>query len=309
MSVDHAKSYVVLPDYRDVVAFHSSVLLLGGLVVMPIIYVALAALGALGKGVSELLSSYSYGSLVLLSVATLLPSVIAYGRNLAFAPSRLLIGLAIVVILALRFYAELGASMSLPLPLGGGVLGVAIATGLGRAAVLARSKITLKQAGRYSMMAIGLFFALVVVGTAAGTYISDRVWEAQSAPGLASWTRRLALDVSSLDVRGSGDVLDSRQIPHKQLLYVRLDDEQTVVIPMWQRYLQLNDEDPPECQLPMLNPGDRVQFEGTFFEPTNRYISDFGDIDFTSVVGVIDASPCDFGEPRNFGSIDKVDAK
>lgn len=149
-----------LPSYGDLLAFHLPILLLGGLVLMPSIYFVLSNFGFLGDDLSPLISEYSYGNLVILGIASLIPSIAAYGRDLEFNLWHFFLAIAILLYFGLRTYAQLKASVSLPIPIGGGFIGVLIASSLGWLGLLARKKLSLNQIVWTSFL-ITIFFIVL----------------------------------------------------------------------------------------------------------------------------------------------------
>lgn len=307
-----------LPNNLDLIAFHLPILLLGGLAVMPIIYYVLSTLGFLGEDLSELISSYSYEKLVILSIASLLPSMLAYGRNLKFSFWRFLIGIAIVVYFGLKSYAQLKASVSLPLPIGGGLIGVIIASALGWAGFLARKKFSRRQAGWGALFVVVISIVIFTVYVTTNNYLANRVWDIQTAIKWADTWDRYFVSMGEAKILGTGVVVDVIPINDgvDQNLIVQLEGNKTIYVDKRSSRHVVRSKgkteeivDYPECRFSPVKVGDRVRFEGRYMTPDYVLRYDVKpNVDISSEVGLVDVEPCYYNKkPKNFGSLNKID--
>ena len=294
----------VLPSEADFLAFQLSILVLGSMVVMPITYAVFASFGLLGDELSALVRDYSYGNLIVLSVATLLPSMIAFGRDLNFDIWRFVVGLGVVAFLALRSYAQLRGSISLPLPLGGGIVGIFVATLTGRIGLAVRNVLQSKRGRRLSLYAIVSVVATIVALGSLGYFLKWTVWNVETAIVL-----RDTIGVGQF-AKGSGEVLSVQLVGSgNQAATVKLQDGDTVVV------VSRVIDNGFWCQILSLAPGDRIKFNGSFYSRDrapevisadwNR--SSFADLKLGSALAMVDArNPCSDYESYN-GSIEKLE--
>jgi len=121
-------------DWPMVIAFHAPIILLGIPAVMPAIFALLAAGGILGDDLSKGLLRLEYTQLLTLGAMSLIPSIFAYGTRLQFSGGRFLAAAAFIAFTSIQALATaMRSGSSLPISLGGGLLGVFVATMLGGA--------------------------------------------------------------------------------------------------------------------------------------------------------------------------------
>jgi hypothetical protein len=296
MNDKHTKNRQKRPSDGDFFAFYLSILILGGLIVMPIVFSVSALAGLLGDSLSEIVAGYSYGNLVVLSVATLIPSMVAFGRDLTFEITRFLVGLGVVAYFTIKIYVGLRGSVSLPLPLGGGVVGIGVATLTGRAGVLLRKTLTWNQVRRYVQYGVASV-AVIFAGLAISSYfIKLRPWDVETA---------IAWESKWKDVHGIGEAIDIRSGGQfGQIIDVRLESGDIVSVVQKNIYGDTNGI----CRFATPKIGSRVRFEGSYH--SREYATDtwlFDDYDLGSSVGMVEATPCDAnGNRSRYGSIVEV---
>jgi len=116
----------------DWIAFYAPVIAIGVPVLMPALLKVLFP---------EYVADYSYGGLLVLSVAMLAPPIIALGFDLKFAFGRyvvVIVAIAYVFLKAITPQNLMGGSYYV-IPLGGGLAGLALVFGLGYLGVVARN--------------------------------------------------------------------------------------------------------------------------------------------------------------------------
>lgn len=114
------------------IAFHTPIIIIGGLIVLPILLRLLEHSDLAGID-EHLLEDFDYFRLMLLSLFMLAPTMFAFGNNLRFSPSRFLIAIAVLCFYVLRTLIQAGSSGPelVVLPIGGGIVGIALASGIG----------------------------------------------------------------------------------------------------------------------------------------------------------------------------------
>jgi len=118
-----------------VLSFQLPIILLGIPVVYPGLIKASAKLGLFGDELASHIDGVSYGQFIVLSLFALGPVVAAFGTDLRFSITRYLVGFVLLGLIAFRTVVQAlstGAEISIPFaPAGAGLLGIAVAAGLG----------------------------------------------------------------------------------------------------------------------------------------------------------------------------------
>lgn len=116
-------------------AFHLPALLLGGIGVMPLLYLFFADIGLMD---SESASAYLYVfreqpfRAALLGIIALAPSMYAFGSDLRFSLRRYILAIAgILLLMLMALTSAFRSGLSAPVPIGGGILGVLVTAVLG----------------------------------------------------------------------------------------------------------------------------------------------------------------------------------
>lgn len=285
----------------DLIAFHLTILLLGGLAVMPIIYSVSAMFGLLGEELSDLISNYSYENLVILSIASLFPSMIAYGDYLKFSLWRFFIGIAIVVYFGLKYYVQLKASVALPLPIGGGMIGVVVATLAGNAGIAIKRVFRSKRLRRLALYTFATLVVTIIALGSLGYFLKWNVWNVETAI-----TLRDKIGVGQF-ARGVGEVISVQSVgTGNQAALVQLESGQTIVV------VSRQDDDGFYCQALTLQPGDRIEFKGSFYtrDGSTKLVSYlgtiYGGLNIHSAAGMVDTLARCGGNPKYAGSIEKL---
>jgi len=203
-------------DWGSLLSFHVPVFLVGGCVVLPLLYYFLADAGAFGAASDRITAKGS--ERLLLGVLSIAPVVFGFGSALRFSIGRF-IAAAVVLgfvqfTIAMRS-AVLGGPI-LPITLGGGVLGIGLGYALGHAGLRVRAMFEGTTARRLAWGAAGVILLSIAVLEGKDQYrdVQNRKAEnarlaAESAQRKADWQAlfdRLDASGSSLDVaskRGS----------------------------------------------------------------------------------------------------------
>ena len=268
---------------------------------MPIIYSVLAMFSLLGEELSDLVSNYSYENLIILSIASLLPSLIAYGDDLKFSLWRFFIGIAIVIYFGLKTYVQLKASVALPLPIGGGLIGVVVATLAGKAGIAIKRGFRSKRVRRIALYTFATLVVTIVALGSLGYFLKWNVWNVETAIAL-----RDKIGVGQF-ARGVGEVISVQSVGNgNQQALVQLESGQKIVVVSRQK------DDGFYCQTLTLDPGDRIEFKGSFYTPDRStklvsYLGTiYGGLNMHAAAGMVDTLARCGGNPKYQGSIEKL---
>jgi len=131
-------------DWSRVFAFHTPIVLLGMPLIMPAAYALIGASGLAGEDFSRSIGFLGYQQFLTLGAMALLPSMYAFGIRLQFSFGRFLIAAALITfasIQALSGAMRAGAG-AVPISLGGGLLGILVASVLGAGGLLIHRLVT-----------------------------------------------------------------------------------------------------------------------------------------------------------------------
>jgi len=146
-------------DWHRLLWFHTPLVLIGGCLVLPILYDVLADVGAFGLASSRISAKGS--DRILLGLLSIAPVVYAFGTTLKFSFGRFAMAVILLAFLqatiALRS-AALGVSV-LPITLGGGIVGIGLGFAIGHFGIKLQSAMR-----RASVRRLAWIAGIVIVG-------------------------------------------------------------------------------------------------------------------------------------------------
>ena len=225
-------------DWPKVVWFHAPVILIGGCLILPILYLVLANWGAFGDASYRLSAKGS--DRMFLGLLSIAPVVYAFGTSLRFSIGRFIGAVVLLgflqVTVALRS-AVLGGA-ALPISLGGGFVGIVLAYALGHGGLKVRTLL-----GAASMRRLVWIAGIVIVVSIATLVARDNVrrmqyeaenkarQEAETALRNEYWA---ALFNTLQEAGSSVDTATKRNALHGQAtLYWQLTEQIELSISQW----------------------------------------------------------------------------
>lgn len=196
-------------DWGKLVWFHASVILVGGVIVLPLLFYLLAEAGALGT-VSARIAEKG-GERILLGMLSIAPVAYGYGRDLQFSTGRFIAAVVVLgfmqITIAMRS-TVLGGS-ALPITLGGGVVGIAVAHVVGQAGLRLRIVFQSATARRMVWGAAGTLVLVIAVLEARDYYRHLQYKEAETVRRAAEAAQQKVEWQTLLDsLEASGSPLD-----------------------------------------------------------------------------------------------------
>jgi len=257
----------------ELVAFHGAIIVLLGLWVTPAVQAILVAV--MGSSSIALYSDLTSADILMLSFATLIPAVLAFGTSLTFSLKRFAVGIGVSLVASSLIAAKLtqragglydpvpsmdALLQALPATLAGAVFWLVPAWGIGRGSVWLAAR--LRRWGRWAPTA-GLI--LLLAAGAAPFVTGGGLGFATGQPIAEAMAQRDGYGQLDTRVRGEGTITwvhrygrDGRE--HIQVSFVALPDGREVALieDISPRFFRSKD-------LHALEVGDRVRFQGIYF--------------------------------------------